>query len=330
MRVAKRAAGHNGRTQRPDRAGQGCVAGLPRLTLPGTHWRSVVGSRYLRGVSLLSRVKDVVEGLIDPQLRQRIDALPRKNLNEFGVDPFGFDPEMIKLVAPFLAFLKERYFRVETHGAQHIPGDGRFLLIGNHSGQLPFDAAMVGTTVLIDAPKPRIVRSMVERWSAELPFVSQLFARTGSVVGDPTTCARLLTAEECVLVFPEGARGISKLFSQRYQLTDFGQGFMRLALQTRSPIVPFAVIGAEEQAPAIADIRPLARLLGLPAAPVIFPQFLPIPLPTRYRIWFGEPMEFKGAIDDDDDVVAAHVKKVKNTVQRMVDDGLKRRTSVFF
>jgi hypothetical protein len=122
-------------------------------------------------------------------------------------------------------FLKERYFRVETFGAQHIPGDGRFLLIGNHSGQLPFDAAMVGTTVLADAPKPRIVRGMVERWSADLPFVSELFVRAGQIVGDPTSCARLLNAEEAVLVFPEGARGINKLFNQRYQLGDFGHGF---------------------------------------------------------------------------------------------------------
>jgi 1-acyl-sn-glycerol-3-phosphate acyltransferase len=279
---------------------------------------------------LFARVKDVIGGLVDPQLAARIDALPRGNLNEFGVDPFGFDPETIKLVAPFLMLLKERYFRVETHGAHHIPGDGRFLLIGNHSGQLPFDAAMVGTTVLADAPRPRLVRGMVERWSADLPFVSELFVRSGQIVGDPTSCARLLNAEEAVMVFPEGAKGINKLFARRYQLGDFGHGFMRLALQTRSPIVPFAVIGAEEQAPAVADIRPLARLLGLPAAPVIFPQFLPLPLPTRYRIWFGEPMEFKGAADDDDEVVAGHVKKVKNTVQRMIEHGLKRRTSVFF
>ena len=281
-------------------------------------------------MSLLHRVKDVVEGLLDPRVKARIDALPKKNLNEFGVDPFGFDPEMIKVIAPALTLLKDRYFRVESHGTQNIPGEGRFLLIGNHSGQLPFDAAMVGTTVLTEAPQPRLVRGMVERWSAELPFIAELFARSGQIVGDPTICTRLLNAEECVMVFPEGAKGISKLFSQRYQLADFGQGFMRLALQTRSPIVPFAVIGAEEQAPAVADIRPLARLLGLPAAPVIFPQFLPVPLPTRYRIWFGEPMEFKGAADDDDDVVAAQVKKVKNTIQRMVEYGLKRRTSVFF
>jgi 1-acyl-sn-glycerol-3-phosphate acyltransferase len=279
---------------------------------------------------LLSRITDVVEGLVDPRLRARIDALPRENLNEFGVDPFGCDPEVIKLLAPFLTFLKDRYFRVESHGTEHIPSEGRFLLIGNHSGQLPFDAMMVGTTVLTEAPRPRLIRSMVERWSADLPFVSELFVRSGQIVGDPRVCTRLLEADEAVLVFPEGVKGISKLFSQRYQLADFGHGFMRLALQTKAPIVPFAVIGAEEQAPAIADIRPLARLLGLPAAPVVFPQLLPIPLPTRYRIWFGEPMSFHGAVDDDDAVVAGHVKKVKNTIQRMVDAGLKRRRSVFF
>jgi 1-acyl-sn-glycerol-3-phosphate acyltransferase len=279
---------------------------------------------------LLSRVREVLEGLVDPQLAARIDALPRGNLNEFGVDAFGFDPETIKLIAPVLTLLKERYFRVETFGAQNIPGEGRFLLIGNHSGQLPFDAAMVGTTVLADAPRPRLVRGMVERWSADLPFVSQLFVRAGQIVGDPTACARLLNADEAVMVFPEGAKGINKLFSQRYQLGDFGHGFMRLALRTKSPIVPFAVIGAEEQAPAIADIRPLARMLGLPAAPLIFPQILPLPLPTRYRIWFGEPMMFSGNADDDDDVVFAQVKKVKNTVQRMIEHGLKRRRTVFF
>ncbi len=267
---------------------------------------------------------------VDARILKRIDALPRKNLNEFGVDPFGYDPEAVKLIAPFLMFLKERWFRCEVHGIDNVPGDGRFLLIGNHSGQLPFDAAMVGTTVLADAPRPRLVRSMVERWSAELPFVSSLFVRSGQVVGDPTVCARLLEAEEAVMVFPEGQRGINKLFAQRYQLGSFGTGFMRLALETKSPIVPVAVIGAEEQAPAVADIKPLARLLGFPAVPIIFPQLVPLPLPVKYRIWFGEPMEFKGHHDDDDDVVAGHVKKVKHTIQRMIAHGLERRRSLFF
>jgi 1-acyl-sn-glycerol-3-phosphate acyltransferase len=284
----------------------------------------------VKGDSLVEELRDRVVNLIDPRILERIDALPRHNLNEFGVDPFGYDPEAVKLIAPLMMFLKERWFRVEAHGLENLPGDGRFLLIGNHSGQLPFDAAMVGTTVLADAPKPRLVRSMVERWSAELPFVSSLFVRTGQVVGDPTTCARLLESEEAVMVFPEGQRGINKLFAQRYQLSSFGHGFMRLALETKSPIVPVALIGAEEQAPAVADIRPLARLLGFPAMPIIFPQLVPLPLPVKYRIWFGEPLEFKGSADEDDDVVAGHVKKVKHTIQRMIASGLERRRSVFF
>src|SRR5687768_13650838 len=187
-------------------------------------------SRVL-GEGLLEQLRDRIVKLGDRRIVERIDALPRHNLNEFGVDPFGYDPEAVKLIAPLMMFLKEHWFRCEVHNIENVPGDGRFLLIGNHSGQLPFDAAMVTTTVLADAPRPRLVRSMVERWSAELPFVSSLFVRTGQVVGEPTTCARLLEAEEGVLVFPEGARGINKLFSQRYQLASFGHGFMRLAMQ---------------------------------------------------------------------------------------------------
>jgi len=281
-------------------------------------------------MGLLEQLRDAVVAKVDPKLIQRIDQLPRHNLNEFGVDPFGFDPEIIKLVAPLMMFLKEHYFRVETHGIEHVPGEGRFLLIGNHSGQLPFDAAMIGTTVLSDAPKPRFVRSMVERWSAELPFVSSLFQRAGQVVGDPAACTRLLEAEEGVMVFPEGQRGINKLFAQRYQLSTFGHGFMRLAMETRAPIIPIALIGAEEQAPAVADIRPLARLVGFPAFPVIFPQLLPLPMPVKYRMWFGDPMEFTGTADEDDDVVGANVKKVKHTIQRMLAHGLSQRRSLFF
>ena len=278
---------------------------------------------------LLQALRDAIVDQIDPDVIARIDALPRNNLNEFGVDPFGFDPEVVKLLAPVLVWLRRHYFRCEVHGIENIPAAGRFLLIGNHSGQLPFDAAMVGTTVLIDAPNPRLVRGMVERWSAELPFVSSLFVRGGQVVGDPETCRRLLEAGEGVMVFPEGARGISKLFAQRYQLTAFGHGFMRLAMETQSPVIPVAVIGAEEQLPAVADIKPLAKLLGFPAMPLIFPQLLPLPLPVKYHLWFGEPMMFEGDADEDDDVVAAHVKKVRNTLARMIEHGLERRKGIF-
>lgn len=274
------------------------------------------------------QLQEALKARVDPTLVERIERVPRKNLNEFGVDPFGYDPEVIKLIAPVAAWLYRSYFRCRVVGMEHIP-DGRLLLISNHSGQLPFDAMMIATSMLLDAPRPRIVRSMVERWSAELPFVSELFVRAGQVVGDPEVCKRLLDADEAVLVFPEGARGISKLFAQRYQLERFGHGFMRLALETKTPIVPVALVGAEEQAPAIYDIKPLAKLTGFPAFPVVVPQLVPLPLPVKYHIHFGQPMLFDGDADDDDDVIAGHVKKVKSTIQRMLQRGLEERTSIF-
>ena len=277
---------------------------------------------------LFETLKDLASERVDPELVARIEAIPREHLNEFGVDEFGFDPETVKLIAPLAVWLYRHYFRCETFGLENIP-EGRFLLIGNHSGQLPFDAFMIGVALLVDAPRPRILRSMVERWSAELPFISSLFVRAGQVVGDPDTCRRLLENDEAVLVFPEGARGINKMFARRYQLEKFGHGFMRLALKTGAPIVPVALVGAEEQAPAVADIKPLAKLTGFPAFPVILPQIVPLPLPVKYRIHFGAPMTFEGSGDDDDDVVAAHVRKVKATIQRMLQVGLQERGGIF-
>lgn len=288
----------------------------------------MVGPMAASRTNFMLRAQQAAIDRVDPELVARIEGLPRGNIGEFGTDPFGMDPELIKIIAPAAAWLYRHYFRVEAEGLDRLPA-GRFLLIGNHSGQLPFDAAMITTAILLEAPRPRIMRSMVERWSAELPFVSHFFTRTGQVVGDPATCQRLLEADEAVLVFPEGARGINKLFSQRYQLERFGHGFMRLALQTRCPVVPVAVVGAEEQAPAIYDLKPLAKLLGFPALPIIFPHLVPLPLPVKYHLYFGEPLTFEGSADDDDEVIGAHVKRVKKTIQRMLDDGVRQRQSIF-
>jgi 1-acyl-sn-glycerol-3-phosphate acyltransferase len=163
-----------------------------------------------------------------------------------------------------------------------------------------------------------------------VPFASYLFARWGQITGTPENCRRLLEDEEAILVFPEGAKGISKPFTQRYQLQEFGLGFMRLALETRTPIVPVAVIGAEEQAPAV-NVKPLAKLLSAPAIPlVVLPPFLPLPYPTKYRIYFGEPLTFDGDPDDEDDVLAEKVKHVRNEIQSMIRVGLKERKHIFW
>ena len=168
-----------------------------------------------------------------------------------------------------MVWLYKNYFRVETHGIAKVP-PGPLLIVSNHSGQLPLDAAMISTALLLEAEPPRIGRAMIERWAQTLPFIAPLFARIGQVVGTPENCRRLLAAGETILVFPEGVKGLNKTFDKSYQLQEFGLGFMRLALETRTPIVPVAVVGAEEQAPALWDFKAGAKLLGFPALPITF------------------------------------------------------------
>src|SRR3989442_1716324 len=152
------------------------------------------------------------------------------------------------------------WFPVEPQGIANIP-PGRVLLISNHAGQIALDAAMIACACLLEAEPPRVIRGMGEYWLPTVPWVNELMVRTGSVVGTRKNCIDLLENEEAVIAFPEGIRGMNKLIWERYQLQEFGQGFMRLALETHTPIVPIAVVGSEEQAPAIANVRSLARLL---------------------------------------------------------------------
>lgn len=261
------------------------------------------------------------------KLQERLEAF-RVQTNAYGQDPFGMDLEtMVAALGPLL-WLYEEYFRVQLHGIENVP-EGRCLLVSNHSGQLPLDGAMIAVAMFMHAEPPRVVRSMVERWVPTLPFVSTFFSRVGQVVGTPENCIRLLENDEAILVFPEGTRGLNKVFSKRYQLAEFGQGFMRLALSTGAPIVPISVIGAEEQAPALVNLKPLARLLGIPAVPIT-PTILPIPLPSRYHITFGEPLRFEGRANEEDSVIERKVREVRQTIQSMVNVGLKERKSIYF
>ncbi len=275
----------------------------------------------------------LVEKTVDPELEARIGRI-RANLNEYGVDPWGFDPRYLKWALPFASFFYYRYFRVETVGIRNVP-EGRVLLIANHSGQIPVDGALIVLSMLFEAEPPRMVRSMVETWVPTLPLVSYFFPRTGQIVGTRDNCRRLLNRDEIILAFPEGVRGISKPFSKRYQLQQFGLGFMRLALMTGAPVVPVAVVGAEEQIPALIDFKPLARMFGMPAFPItpFFPWLGPLgimPLPVKIRIYYGRPMYFEGDPDDDDEILLPKVQKVRRTIQRMIRDGLKVRRGIFW
>lgn len=262
-----------------------------------------------------------------PDLEARLARLVAPQ-NEYGVDPFGLDLEFAKAaIAPAL-WLYKSWFRVETHGIGNLP-PGRVLLICNHSGQLPLDGMMIGVSLLVEAEPPRIARAMVEKWAPTLPFVAPFFARVGQVVGTPENCRRLLAAGETIMVFPEGTRGLNKTFDKSYQLQEFGLGFMRLALETNTPIVPVAVVGAEEQAPAFWDFKAAAKLLGFPALPIT-PTLIPIPLPVKYHLHFGAPMRFTGSADDDDQELDKKVREVKAQIQAMLNKGIEERKGIFF
>jgi 1-acyl-sn-glycerol-3-phosphate acyltransferase len=249
-----------------------------------------------------------------------------------GGDPFGLDLETAKYALMTCAFFHRVWFRTEVTGLDHVP-EGRALLIANHSGQIPIDAAMIGSAVFLDRDPPRVIRAMVEKWSQTLPFVSAFFSRVGQVVGVPENARRLLLMDELLLVFPEGSRGISKPFSHRYRLQEFGTGFLRLAMETNTPIIPVAVVGAEEQYVNLGNVRWAARALGMPAFPVIPQVFVPggqLPLPMKYHIHFGEPLRFLGDPDEDDAVVEEKVQLVRHTIQNMINRGLKQRKGLFF
>lgn len=268
-----------------------------------------------------------LDRLVDDETNERIERLAPA-VNEYGYDRWGASPAATKRAFSFVRFLYRNYFRVEVHGIENVPA-GRVLLIGNHSAQLACDGMLIAAAMILDAEPPRFVRAMIERFFAVPPFVNVLMARMGQLIGVPENAERLLTQEEAaVLVFPEGERGGGKVWKDRYKLMGFGQGFLRLAMQTQTPIVPFAFIGGEEMCPSFSRMKPLARLMGVPYAPLT-PTLLPLPLPAKVHILFGEPMRFEGRGDEDDDVVLPGVRRVEARVKQLIDDGLALRKGVF-
>ena len=267
------------------------------------------------------------------EIGERMLRIPTR-LNAYGYDPWGFHVDTTRCSTLVTALLYRYWFRVETHDIERVP-PGRVLLISNHAGQVALDAAMISLACFLEGDPPRIVRGMGEYWLPTVPWVNIIMVRTGSVVGTRKNCIDLLENDELVIAFPEGIRGMNKLIWERYQLQEFGQGFMRLALETHTPIVPIAVVGSEEQAPGIANLQPLAKLLRMPAFPVTltWPWLGPlgmVPLPVKYHIYFGEPMQFEGNPGDEDEVIAEKVELVKGRIATMLAEGLARRRSLFW
>jgi 1-acyl-sn-glycerol-3-phosphate acyltransferase len=270
---------------------------------------------------------------LDAEIGARLARIPA-TLNEYGVDRFGMEPRAAQRQLLLSALLYKHYFRVDARGFEHVP-EGRVLLIANHAGQLPFDGAMLIVAMLLEAEPPRLARGLGEFWIPRLPFISEIATRGGSLVGTPENFRALIDAEECVMVFPEGVRGMNKPYRERYRLQRFGTGFVRLALETQTPVVPVGIVGSEEQAPGLFDVKPLARLLGMPAFPITptFPLLGPLgllPLPVKYRIRLGPPIRFIGSANADDATIESHVADVKTAIDRLLETGRRERRNPFF
>lgn len=257
------------------------------------------------------------------------------DVNEYGFDPYGFHPPTVqRYILPFL-WLYRRYFRVETFDIGHIPR-GPMLLVANHAGQFGWDASMLTVAMLMEAEPPRICRGMAEYFLFKLPWVATTGARAGMMVGTPDNCVHMLEHDQCVMVFPEGARGANKPFHKRYQLQDFGHGFVRLALEADAPIVPVGIVGSEEQQPGFANLEDLGRSLSLPSFPITItsPWFGPLgnamALPVKYRMYFGEPLRFEGSANEEDASIEAKVDVVKASIRGLLARGLRERSGIFW
>ena len=276
--------------------------------------------------------------LLNYTVEMQADMVKRRFTGEYETDEWGMDWELYESLVPVLTFLHNVYWRVESTGLDNVPHEGRTLLVSNHSGQLPWDGAMIGAAVWNEHPSQRLVRALYGPWMATLPILSVMFAKMGHAVATVANGTRLLEQDELVAVFPEGTRGMGKLYKERYRLAQFGRGgFVKMALSTSAPIIPVAVVGAEEIYITLAQSHGLAKLTGLPYFSITptFPWLGPlglIPLPTKWTIDFGKPILTDGYGPDAalDLLLMAELRdRVRDTAQEMVNIRLGQRRSVF-
>lgn len=256
-------------------------------------------------------------------------------------DPFGYDPLWRERLRPVFEFLYRRYWRVQTDGFENVPGTGAALLVANHSGGIPFDASMIGAAIDLEHPQHRLVRFLYDRFVASMPLMGEFYDRLGSTVASFANAKRLLQRGELVGIFPEGVEGVAKGIWNSYRLQSFHTGFVRLSLMLRVPIIPTAVVGAEEIYPVIGKwerLGPLKDLLSIPYVPLtpLFPWFGVlgmVPLPTKWRIRFGRPIRFYSGKSlrhmPPKPMIQSLSEQVRRRIQAMVHELLAERESIF-
>jgi 1-acyl-sn-glycerol-3-phosphate acyltransferase len=298
------------------------------------------GARAGEGGSSAGPDAGSVASELEEKLADVLAFLRRRLVGEFEVDDFGFDPELTDTVLMALARpLYKRWFRVEVRGIGNIPDSGGALVVANHSGAIAIDSLMTSIAVHDEHPQHRFLRSLGADLVFGVPFLGELARKSGATLASNADAERLLGRGELVGVWPEGFKGIGKPFSERYKLQRFGRGgFVSAALRTRTPIVPCAIVGAEEIYPILGNMPAVARLLGLPYAPITptWPWLGPlglVPLPSKWLIEFGAPVptdSYGEHAAEDPMLVFDLTDQVRQTIQQTLYALLVQRRSVFF
>ena len=317
------------------------VAGALSAPIEDDRLAEIVGAAAQVG----GRIAEILMSNVAPPIaEQRVASalafLRRRMTGDYVVDEFGFDPELTDTV--LLALLRplyKRWFRVQVRGVENIPDEGGALVVANHSGAIALDALMTQLAVHDEHPRHRHLRMLGADLVFQTPFLSWLARRGGATLATNADAERLLSSGELVGVYPEGFKGIGKPFRERYKLQRFGRGgFVSAALRTGTPIIPCAIVGAEETYPIIGNMPSLARLLGIPYLPITptFPLlglFGAIPLPSKWLIEFGTPLPTdalgEGA-PEDPMLVFDLTDQVRQTIQQTLYTLLMQRRSVFF
>lgn len=274
-----------------------------------------------------------------PVPREADEPGPTADPRRSDVDEWGRSQHVRDLLNTVYEPLYRHWFRVEWEGMEHIPRDGGALLVANHAGAIPSDAPAILHGIETELGRP--VYGMAEYIFRTLPVVGTLWERAGGVVATPHNAYRLLREQQqLALVFPEGTKGTSKTYRERYQLRRFGRGgFVEIAMRAGVPVVPIAVVGAEESMPILFNVNPLAKLLGLPYFPVTANMAVLGPLgtvgwfPAKFRIRVLEPVHF----DVEPDLprysrskVMEQSEAIRERIQAALYDMLRQRRSVWF
>jgi 1-acyl-sn-glycerol-3-phosphate acyltransferase len=277
------------------------------------------------------------------ELAERIASVAefvRKRMSgDYTVDEFGFDKHLNEAIfLPLLRGLFRNWFRVEVGGIENLPESGAALVVANHAGVLPLDGLMASVAVHDNHPAKRDLRLLAADMVFDMPVMGQAARKAGHTMACTADAHRLLAAGELTAVFPEGYKGLGKNFRDRYKLQRFGRGgFVSAALRAGAPIVPCSIVGSEEIYPMLADVKLLARLLGLPYFPVtpLFPLAGPlglIPLPSKWHIQFGEPIptqDYDDTAADDPMVTFELTDQVRETIQQTLYQLLAGRRNPF-